>query len=129
MWYITWMNIEIEAAKAVVRQYLGLPGAMISSSKSQYLDKHPEKRPVFNAYVLWQDPTGYLVPVWNGDLELTECQERLLKCAAELKARFHSSNIYIYKESTVHNSTFNGGPFPYSEYCASVVHGQFYNQY
>lgn len=119
---------KLAQVHSIIRNALGL-GTMLSSSKSLYRKTFPEKDPAFNAYLLWQDDAGLLWPVWGGDLELTECgaalQDLSKAIAKEVYDRGTPCDLFVYYESTVHNSTFNGRTFPYADWAASVQHGNY----
>ena len=91
------------------REILG-SGRMITHSKSDYYEKNPDCNPIFNAYLLAENDSGELDQIWNGDIESTDTTD-----LGKLKilARTIKSNLYLYRESTVHNQTFNGREFPY----------------
>ena len=91
------------------RELLG-SGKMITHSKSLYQEQNPNANPIFNSYLLAQNEEGELEKIWNGDIESTSATD-----LGKLKilARTIKSNLYLYREATVHNATFNGRRFPY----------------
>lgn len=115
----------LEIATRIVKEELGY--GMLSHSKSAYREANPGADPAFNAYILWQDERGYLLLVHVADLELTDV-ERILKVSRKLKSESVPSNLYVYRESTVHNETFNGNPFPYTCWSLAVIHGEIRKQ-
>lgn len=82
-------------------------------SKSAYHYANPQGEPVFNATIMAQDKDGELYRVWYGDLELKD--ENTLGSLKSLAESF-GTILYVYRESTVNNSVFNGGMFPYQQY-------------
>lgn len=104
-----WLKVNRELARKIL-------GAPMFGSKSGYRREFPDRRPIFNAYLLMQDRDGLLHPVWLGDLELTVCEPLLVVLALEAK-----TSVYVYREGTVLNSTFNGGPFPYERWTVRVT--------
>jgi hypothetical protein len=106
--------------KQIAHEILGSP---CFGSKTDYRRMHPDRDPIFNAKVLYQREDGMLQCVWEGDLEMTECKPSLVKLSDAL-----STNIYIYRESTVNNRVLNGARFPYENWTAAVEYGQFKTQ-
>lgn len=86
-------------------------------SKSAYRENYPEKDPIFNATIMAQDSNGELYKIWYGDIELTN-NETLDKL--KLLSELLNSDLYLYRESTINNETFNGRRFPYEHYSARV---------
>lgn len=87
-------------------------------SKSTYNKVNPENNILWNAYVLTKDTYGLLQLTFvNGDVELNDNDtiQKLKNICSELK-----QDIYLYRESTVHNETFNGRIFPYKAWDAHV---------
>lgn len=117
----TSMNCELEQVVSLVKAHLG---SAHFGSKSAYRTQYPDRNPVFNAHVLWQDHSGFLQLVHICDLELTEIKPVLLDLFQDLQTAKLPSSLYIYRESTVHNETFNGRPFPYGAWIIRVAHGQ-----
>jgi len=88
----------------------------VFGSKSDYRSRHPHDLIIFNSYVLTKDEDGLLQKVQSfGDLNLSnpETIETIKKICLECEC-----NLRIYKESTVHNETFNGYIFPYDSWTA-----------
>jgi hypothetical protein len=75
---------KIETTTAV----LGMPGRMISNSKSAYKEKNPNNLVIFNANVCTND-----FKIWWGDLDLTESIEELSDLAEALE-----EDIYVLYE-------------------------------
>lgn len=87
-------------------------------SKSGYRENNPHSNPVFNSYMMAQNAYGQLEQIWNGDLDLAK---EVTLGKLKILARTVKSNIYIYRESTVHNATFNGRMFPYNNYVICIT--------
>jgi hypothetical protein len=78
-------------------QILGMPGRMISNSKSAYKEKYPDNLVIFNANICTSD-----LKIWWGDLDLTkslgelsglaEILEEDLYVLYELDGRFENEN-------------------------------------
>jgi hypothetical protein len=75
---------KIETTTAV----LGIPGRMISNSKSAYKEKHPQNLVIFNSNICTSD-----YKIWWGDLDLTESMDELSNLAQIL-----NEDIYILYE-------------------------------
>lgn len=80
--------------------YLGWPGAMISPSKSGYINRYPEKFPVFNANVCIKSAGK----IWFGDLELQDSKDKLLEMAAKFE-----EDVFILRE---HDARFENEENP-----------------
>jgi hypothetical protein len=63
----------------IAREHGLTEGRMIAMSKSGYRERHPDRYPVFNAYVA--DEQGR--PLWHGDLDLTLDEAALVAVARD----------------------------------------------
>ena len=63
----------------ILMKHLGMPGLMISGSKSGYIDKNPKNLAVFNANVC----VG-LEKAWWGDIDVTLSINKLIALSKEL---------------------------------------------
>ena len=71
--------------REAIDRHLGIPGRLISASKSGYARKHPGNTVYFNACIFDKDGTQ----VWWGDLDLTEERDRLDSLAEECQETFY----------------------------------------
>lgn len=91
-------------------------------SKSGFRSQFPNKDPIFNCYMMIAfdnyvcSDSGIIYPLWKGDIVVEDNEVLLKELAKELKA-----TLFIYRESTVHNRTFNGHLFPYSDFKAQIT--------
>lgn len=75
-----------------VIEKLGYPGAMISASKSGYMERNPKNLAVFNSNLiavseekqlsLFSKPVAE--KIWYGDIDITKSREKLKELSAEL---------------------------------------------
>lgn len=72
-----------------VEKILGFCGAMLSSSKSGYVDKHLTNLVSFNANLVTADGKK----IWYGDLDVTKCEDKLIECAKAL-----DTTIFVLSE-------------------------------
>lgn len=86
-------NVVIDTSK------LGPRYAMISSSKSYYVAKHPQHLVVFNANVCYVDDDNKINIIWNGDLDVTIKSEALQDLADLLKSKVYVINEFFQKPS------------------------------
>ncbi len=82
-------GVEIEIAPEAV-EILGLPGRLISASKTRYHEKHPDHHEVYFNGCLF-DEAG--VERWFGDIDLTLEREKLERLAGRI------GTIYLTPES------------------------------
>jgi hypothetical protein len=75
---------KIETTTAI----LGIPGRMISNSKSAYKEKYPHHLVIFNSNLCTSD-----YKIWWGDLDLTKSQNELSSLAEAL-----GEDIYVLYE-------------------------------
>jgi hypothetical protein len=68
-------------ALAVIEEHLGLPGRMVSGSKSSYRRRHPSRLVAFNANLLIEGEK-----VWWGDIDVTADEKALVAIAGSLDA-------------------------------------------
>jgi len=73
----------------IIREILGLPGKMVSYSKSTYNREYPTHVVVFNANVCTEEDGK----IWYGDVDVTLDEFRLKRLAKVLKKK-----IYVLKE-------------------------------
>ena len=91
-------------------------------SKSSFNLKNRNSDAVFNAYTLYKDDYGLLQKIntsFDFDLNNKEHIDSLIKVCNDFK-----NDIYIYREGTVHNQTFNGRVFPYDKYVIKLSYNQ-----
>lgn len=69
-------------------QILGIPGRMISNSKSAYKEKYPHHLVIFNANICTSN-----LKIWWGDLDLTKSVDELTGLAESL-----GEDLYILYE-------------------------------
>lgn len=91
------MELEHSEITSILIEELGPIGRLISSSKTMYLIRFPESRPVFNANIIVNG-----IKVWYGDIDL-EKDEHELKNAAERIGE----NLYILREHDARFGTEN----------------------
>ena len=72
-------------AEALAEETLGIPGRMVSGSKSGFCASHPDSEPVFNANVCTKEDGK----IWYGDLELGADGTRLQALADALGRVVH----------------------------------------
>jgi hypothetical protein len=66
-----------------IERVLGPAGCLISASKTDYRDRHPDHEVVFNACLFTDDG----VEIWFGDIDVTKDQARLQQVADLLGKR------------------------------------------
>ena len=77
-----------------VTEILGMQGAMVSHSKSSYLEQNPDHLTIFNANVCIKE--GFInksQKIWYGDLDVTKSKEKLQELAKLL-----NTSIYVLYE-------------------------------
>lgn len=74
--------------ESTVVNFLGYPGVMLSMSKSNYRNSHPNNLVVFNGNVCVIDKK-----VWFGDIDITISKNILLELSKEL-----NQSLYILSE-------------------------------
>lgn len=74
--------------ESTVVNFLGYPGVMLSMSKSNYRNSHPNNLVVFNGNVCVNDKK-----VWFGDIDITISKNILLELSKEL-----NQSLYILSE-------------------------------
>ena len=67
----------------IAEKHLGFPGAMISWSKSGYIDKNRDNLPVFNSNIIAM-VEGEAVKIWHGDIDVTKSAEKLKSLAEDM---------------------------------------------
>ena len=67
---------------------LGMPGRMISASKSMYFTSHPDNIVVFNANICTDDGK-----IWYGDINLTTEGKHIAELAKHI-----GETIYVFRE-------------------------------
>ena len=78
------LYIQTETAETI----LGFPGALISWSKSDYMDRNPNNIVIFNANVCTKEGK-----IWFGDLDITLDIHKLIKLAKSL-----NTEVYVLYE-------------------------------
>lgn len=68
---------------------MGLPGRMLSASKSYYRDRFPDHKIYFNANLICET----FGKIWFGDADLDTDAQKLIKIADEI-----DENIYVLRE-------------------------------
>ena len=72
----------------IIKECLGWNGAMISGSKSGYLQSYPNNVVVFNSNICTEGGK-----VWYGDIDITKSKDSLIKLAEAL-----DSTLYVLLE-------------------------------
>ncbi len=72
----------------LIEKMLGIPGKLISFSKSLYKERYPKNIVVFNGNVCTKENK-----IWYGDLDITLCKDKLIELSKEL-----NETIYILYE-------------------------------
>lgn len=75
-----------------INRTIGMPGRMISGSKSGYTSVYTDHVPVFNANLVIET-AGQFQKIWHGDLDLTLDSTNLVKLSEKLGAR-----LYVLRE-------------------------------
>jgi len=73
----------------IITKRLGIPGMMISGSKSGYHRNYPDNFVIFNANVCTKEDGK----IWWGDIDITLSKEKLIEIAIEI-----NKDIYILYE-------------------------------
>lgn len=66
---------------------LGMPGTMISGSKSGYKKNYPNNIPVFNANIIAEKTPGVFEKIWFGDIDITISESNLKDLALSMDAK------------------------------------------
>jgi len=69
----------------LITKHLGIPGKMLSNSKSQYRQSYPDSQVYFNGCIFDKD----LNQVWWGDIDTTRDKPKLYQIANEAKEIFY----------------------------------------
>ena len=72
----------------VINEQLGFYGRMLSGSKSGYIERYPEGKPIFNANIITSQGK-----VWYGDIDLFYDKEKLQNVADLI-----NDTIYVLRE-------------------------------
>lgn len=71
-----------------INKTIGMPGRMISGSKSGYTSVYVDHIPVFNANLVIES-AGEFKKIWHGDLDLTIDSTKLLKLSEKLGVQLY----------------------------------------
>lgn len=90
------MDIDVKIEKAM--DHLGMCGRLLSMSKSDYLDRFPDNKVVFNANVCIGGKKGWIrsspaQKIWFGDLDVTKDEKVIDDLAHEL-----GEQVYVLRE-------------------------------
>ena len=88
------------------------PGRMISGSKSEYYNQHPDNNIVFNGNII----TKKEGKIWYGDLDITLEFDQLKEIADEIK-----QDLYILRESDARFDTENAGFKYWKENAIAII--------
>lgn len=108
---------KLEEKKSKAEKVLGIPGKLISWSKSGYRNNNPKNLVIFNAVLKDKDNKE----IWSGDMDVTLEEEKLMELAKLL-----GEKIYVYPESSRFNKNES---FAYSTDGTDFEMGTFYTDY
>jgi hypothetical protein len=86
------MNTQTTVSNKILEITVGLPGRMMTGSKSGYCKTYPENVALFNANLIVPEGDGFS-KIWHGDLDLTFDGEKILKLSEKIKLP-----IYVLRE-------------------------------
>jgi hypothetical protein len=78
------MNSVKNIQDEILDTTIGIPGRMISGSKSGYRRVYPGNAPVFNSNLVVME-NGEPTKIWHGDVDLTVDHEKLLKLSEAME--------------------------------------------